>query len=89
MAVVFIPASMRSLTGGQDRVSVQGSTVRQVVSNLDAAYPGMRDRLIVGGQVRPEIAVAIDGETCEDGGLLERVKEDSEVHFLPSIAGGS
>ena len=87
MALVFIPPAMRPLTGGKDRVTVQGSSLRQVVNNLEAAYPGMRDRLLMAGQIRPEIAVAIDGETCE-GGLLEPVKENSEVHFLPSIAGG-
>ncbi len=89
MAVVFIPASMRTLTGGVDRVTVQGSSLRQIVNNLEAAYPGMGARIVVDGQVRPEIAVAIDGDTCEEGALLEPVKEDSEVHFLPSIAGGS
>ena len=88
MALVFIPASMRNLTGGLDRVTVEGSTLRQVINNLDAAHPGMKDRLCNGPQIKSEIAVAIDGEALEGGVLLEEVRENSEVHFLPSISGG-
>ena len=36
----------------------------------------------------PGMAVIVDGETGNVG-LLEKVKEDSEVHFLPAIGGGS
>ena len=36
----------------------------------------------------PGIAVIIDGETANLG-MLEKVKEDSEIHFLPAISGGS
>ena len=33
------------------------------------------------------ISVAVDGEVSEIG-ILERVSPNSEVHFLPAIAGG-
>jgi molybdopterin converting factor small subunit len=35
----------------------------------------------------PGVAVIVDGETSLMG-LLERVQENSEVHFLPAIGGG-
>ena len=35
----------------------------------------------------PGLAVVVDGETSLLG-LLERVQESSEVHFLPAIGGG-
>ena len=35
----------------------------------------------------PGLAVVVDGETSLLG-LLERVQENSEVHFLPAIGGG-
>ena len=38
-------------------------------------------------QVRSNLAVSIDGEIARMG-LLERVGEDSEVHFVPAISGG-
>ena len=39
------------------------------------------------GQIRPNLAVAIDGEVARMG-LLEEVGETSEVHFVPAIGGG-
>ena len=78
---------MQALTGGNDRVEVAGSTVRQVVDNLEAEYPGIKDRLVEDHRIKPNIAVAVDGEITPLG-LLEKVGESSEVHFLPAIGGG-
>ena len=87
MALVFIPSLMQPLTGGKDRVEVSGSTVRQVVESLEAEYPGIRDRLVEDRRIKPNIAVAVDGEISPLG-MLEKVGPDSEVHFLPAIGGG-
>ena len=87
MPVVWVPSLMRDLTGGEEQVSVPGSTLRQVVASLEQAYPGMRDRLMDDDGIKPGIAVVIDGETALMG-LLEPVSPDSEVHFLPAIGGG-
>ncbi len=87
MATVFIPSLMQSLTAGEHQVKVEGATVRQIVNNLDSAYPGMKERLVEGNRIKPNISVAIDGEITPMG-MLEKVGENSEVHFLPAIAGG-
>jgi molybdopterin synthase sulfur carrier subunit len=87
VALVFVPSLMQPLTGGKDRVEVAGSTVRQVVDNLEAEYPGIKDRLVEDRRIKPNIAVAVDGEITPLG-LLEKVGENSEVHFLPAIGGG-
>ncbi len=87
MAVVFIPPLMQGLTGGDDKVSVQGATLRQVVNNLGAIYPGLKERLLDGDDLSPGIAVSVDGEFTRLG-LLQPVREESEVHFLPAISGG-
>ena len=41
MATVFIPSLMQSITGGQQTVEIEGSTVRQIFENLEKAHPGM------------------------------------------------
>ena len=87
MATVFIPSLMQSLTAGQHQVQVEGATVRQIVNNLDSAFPGMKERLVEGNRIKPNISVAIDGEITPMG-MLEKVGENSEVHFLPAISGG-
>lgn len=87
MATVFIPPLMRPLAGGQDRVSISGSSVRNLLDNLELAYPGMQSRLCQGGELKPGISVAVDGHVTSLG-LHQKVREDSEVHFLPAVGGG-
>ena len=87
MATVFIPSLMQGLTGGLQTVEIEGSTVRQIVENLEKAHPGMRERLVEAGRIKPNISVAVDGEITPLG-MLEKVGETSEVHFLPAIGGG-
>ena len=87
MPVVFIPALLRSLAGGQRQATVSGATVSEVIDALDALYPGMRARLVEGDRLRPGLAVSID-DSFGKRGLSEPVPPDSEVHFFPAIAGG-
>jgi molybdopterin converting factor small subunit len=87
MPTVFIPALMQDLTGGKQTVEVEGSSVRQVVDALGHAYPGVLQRILEDGEIKPSISVAVDGEVTTMG-MLETVGENSEVHFIPAIAGG-
>ena len=88
MATVFIPTMLQAMTGGVKQVEVAAENVRQVVDGLDELFPGMRDRLGVEGSIRPNLAIAIDGEVARMG-LLEKVGDRSEVHFVPAIGGGA
>ncbi len=88
MATVFIPSLMQKLSDGKSRVEVEGSSVRQIVNNLDTQYPGFKERLVEDGRIKGNISVAIDGEITPLG-MLEKVGEASEVHFLPAIGGGA
>lgn len=87
MATVWIPALLRGFTNGQAQVDVPGNTVGEVIETLDAAYPGMKERLCQGEQIGPRIAVSVDGRMAPLG-LLAPVDEQSEVHFLPAVSGG-
>ena len=89
MPEVWIPPKLQELTGGQQQVQVDGSTVRQVINNLEKQYPGVKDFLCDEAEedLVPGVAVIVDGETSQLG-LLQKVQENSEVHFLPAIAGG-
>ena len=78
---------MRNLSAGRHRVEVEGATVRQVIENLDKQFPGMKERLMENGSLMPGISVIVDGQQSQLG-LLERLEEASEVHFLPAIGGG-
>jgi sulfur-carrier protein len=87
MAIVHIPAQLRLLTGGLDRVDVSGSNLRQIIAALDASYPGLGVRLCNSDGISPGLAVSIDGAFTSRG-LLAKVGPESEIHFFPAIGGG-
>jgi molybdopterin synthase sulfur carrier subunit len=87
MAVVWIPSLLQSLTRGEDKVTVPGATVQELIDNLEVRYPGVKERLCDRGELRPHIAVAIDGDVSPEG-LEQDVQESSEVHFIPALSGG-
>tara|TARA_B100000073_G_scaffold1384_1_gene1243 strand:+ start:9915 stop:10178 length:264 start_codon:yes stop_codon:yes gene_type:complete len=87
MAKVFIPALLHNFTGNVSQVDVDGENVRTVINNLDIEFPGIKEKLVDGHQIKPSISVAVDGNITPMG-LLEEVGENSEVHFLPAISGG-
>jgi molybdopterin synthase sulfur carrier subunit len=87
MALVWIPPLLRDLTGGSETATVPGANVGQIIEALERQFPGVRGRLCPDGVLRPGLAVVVDGQVGRFG-LLETVGPDSEVHFLPAIAGG-
>lgn len=84
---VFIPPLLRELTGNVSEVDVEGTTVREVIKNLETRYPGIRNRLCENDELKSGLTVAV-GQNVSSLGLLQKVASDSEVHFLPAIGGG-
>jgi molybdopterin synthase sulfur carrier subunit len=87
MATVFIPTLMQDMSDGNTTVDITGTTVREIINNLDSTYPGFKERLIEGYKIKSHISVAVDGIITPIG-LLEKVSPTSEVHFLPAVSGG-
>jgi len=79
---------MRKFTGGRDRVTVSGRNLREAIADLDRQFPGVAKELIEDGDVKSSIAVSIDGEVSTNG-VLEAIRENSEIHLMPQISGGS
>jgi molybdopterin synthase sulfur carrier subunit len=90
MPQVWLPPRLQRLANGQQKLQVPGQNVRQIVEHLGREFPGMLDELYFEEEdvLMPGVSVIIDGETSQLG-LLERVQEDSEVHFLPALGGGT
>jgi molybdopterin synthase sulfur carrier subunit len=90
MPQVWLPPRLQRLANGQQKLQVPGQNVRQIVEHLGREFPGMLDELYFEEEdvLMPGVSVIIDGETSQLG-LLERVQEDSEVHILPALGGGT
>ena len=87
LLTVFVPTMLQTMTDGVKQIDMEADNVRQVIDRLETLYPGMKDRLIESGQIRSNLAVAIDGEVARMG-LLEKIGEAREIHFVPAIGGG-
>jgi molybdopterin converting factor small subunit len=68
-------------------VAVQGRNIGQVIEDLERQFPGLREQLVENGDIKPSIAVSVDGE-MGTGGVLDPVRESSEIFFIPALGGG-
>ncbi len=86
MATVYVGAPFRGDTGGAAQVQAAGSTLREVVADLDRQFPGLGQKVIDAAGIRPEVMIAIGGDEVRAADAA--VAPDGEVHILPAIAGG-
>jgi sulfur-carrier protein len=72
--------------GSQRRIEMTAATVDDMIRELDARWPGMRDRLCDSTPaVRRHINIFIDGERAR---LDTRIEPGTEVFVLTAISGG-
>ena len=91
MAVeVSIPTILRSYTAGAKAVEASGSTLEEVVGDLEGRHPGLRERLVDEGALRRFINVYVNDEDVRFlAGLSTPVGDGDSVTILPAVAGGS
>ena len=87
---IRIPTTLRTLTGGQSQVAVEGATVREVLAALDAAHPGFGERLLdEAGELRRFVNVFVADEDVRFlDGMSTPVPDGAEVSIIPAVAGG-
>jgi molybdopterin synthase sulfur carrier subunit len=87
---IKVPTQLRSLTEGAPETEVEGSTVAEVISALEARHPGFRERLLdESGGLRRFVNVYVDEEDVRfQQGLDTSVPEGSQVAIIPAVAGG-
>jgi molybdopterin converting factor small subunit len=86
---VRIPTILRTYTDGAKVVTAGGETVRDLVDDLDAAHPGLKDRLVDGDALRRFVNVYVNDEDVRFlGGLDAPLADGDSVTVLPAVAGG-
>jgi molybdopterin converting factor small subunit len=88
--VVRLPTVLRPHAGGQSTVSVQGSTIGEVLADLVRAYPGMAGQVLTdGGQLHRFVNVYVDDDDVRYLDQLDtKVSDGATVSILPAVAGG-
>jgi len=87
---VRIPTPLRNLTGGASEVTIEGSTLREVVDGLEAAHPGFGERMLDDdGELRRFVNVFVRDEDVRFlEGLDTEVGDADTVSIVPAVAGG-
>jgi molybdopterin synthase sulfur carrier subunit len=87
---VRIPTQLRTLTGGAGEVTVEGSTVGEVLKALDAGHPGFADRLFdEAGELRRFVNIFVADEDVRFlDGLVTPLTDGQTLSIVPAVAGG-
>ncbi|MEZ4501570.1 MAG: MoaD/ThiS family protein [Dehalococcoidia bacterium] len=88
MPTLHVPAPLRSFSDGRESFELEGGTLRAVFAALEDECPTLFGRLVEDGDLRRDIAVAIDGSILEDTGLAQPVAASAEIYLVPPIGGG-
>jgi molybdopterin converting factor small subunit len=87
---VRIPTILRTYTGGESEVSAEGSTLAEVLDDLEASYPGIRARILDDqGAIRRFVNVYVGNDDVRFLEALEtKTPDGAQVSVIPAVAGG-
>jgi len=88
MALVIVPATLRDLCAGASKVEAPGTTIGEVLREMDRQCPGFYARVVEENRLRPELAFAVNGEVYSLA-LHDVVEPGTEIAIVPAIGGGS
>jgi molybdopterin synthase sulfur carrier subunit len=88
---VRIPTPLRRMTNGQAKLELGESTLSVMIENLEASYPGFKERLIdENGDLRYFVNIYLNGEDVRFlQGLDTSTSSGDEISIVPAVAGGS
>jgi molybdopterin synthase sulfur carrier subunit len=86
---VSIPTILRTHTGGEKRVTATGSTLKDVITDLESNYSGITERLLDDGKLQRFVNIYVNDEDVRfSGGLATEISDGDSVTILPAVAGG-
>jgi sulfur-carrier protein len=88
---VKLPTILRKFANDEPRVSADGSTLRELLKDLESRYPGITKNVVTeDGGLHRFVNVYVNDEDVRYLGSLEtEVKDGDTVSILPAVAGGA
>jgi sulfur-carrier protein len=86
-----VPSMLRATVGGERTVTAQGSTLSELIRDVDARHPGFAGQLLeADGQQRTFVNIYVNDEDVRYlQGLETPVAEGDVISILPAVAGGT
>lgn len=90
MITVRIPTALRRITQGQGEVTVEASSIGELIEALDREFPGIKERLVdENGEIRKFVNFFVNDEDIRFlQGKDTPIKDGDTVAIIPAIAGG-
>jgi len=86
---VKIPAPLRRLTGSKAVLETEAETLIDLISDLDSKYPGIKERIYDGKEIRRFVNIFVNGEDVRfRDGIRTKIPRGSDVSIVPGVAGG-
>ncbi|MCE7735445.1 MAG: MoaD/ThiS family protein [Candidatus Heimdallarchaeota archaeon] len=85
---VRIPSMLRSYTDNQKYVEIKGTTLFELLDNLNLRYEGIRFRFVdENNKIRPHMRVYVNGVLAEN--MKINLNETDEIFITQALSGGS
>ncbi len=84
--MVHLPSQLRQRAGSEADVILEGTTLGQILSDLERRYPGIAGWILdESGTIRRHVNVFVNGERAP---VDAAVGEEDRIQVLPAISGG-
>ena len=89
MAIVRLSTPLRKFNKGKPEVEAGGSTLKEVLANIDASSPGFADKVLERGEIKRFVNIYVNNEDVRLGkGLETQIGEKDVISILPAVSGG-
>ena len=87
---VRIPTPLRRVTNGQEKASVEGKNLIEIIDALESQHTGIKERMCDDdGSLRHFVNIYVNGEDVRFlNGLETEINTGDEVSIVPAVAGG-
>jgi MoaD family protein len=87
---VKVTATLQKMVGGQRVIEGEGATVGEVIDDLERKHPGIKDMVMVDGQIHRFVNIYLNDEDVRFLSQLDTpLKEGDVLSILPALAGGA
>jgi MoaD family protein len=87
---VKVTATLQKMVGGHRVVQGEGTTVGEVLDDLERRHPGIKDMVMMDGQIHRFVNIYLNDEDVRFLRQLETpLKEGDVLSILPALAGGA
>lgn len=87
--MIRLATPLRRFSGGKPEINAEGSTLLELIKNIDSASPGFAERVLDNGEIKRFLNIYVNNEDVRLGdGLSTKLGEKDVVSILPAVSGG-